>query len=983
MTRSKVIRFSFFILFGFLSLQQAQATHLRAGEIVVRRLGGLEVEVTIIVFTDSEPGITALFGDGQLSFGEVGDRDEFRLPSQLANGFAYTATPEGTILSQEPIDVSNLGENVSQITYTVKWLYGSVGNYLITYTEANRNDDIQNIPDDIPFHIETEVVFDNSIGINNSPVFLIPPIDRACSGVAFFHNAGAFSPDVAAGHRDSLAYELVVPKMSLNANAAGHIEVINPGFYSNFNQGNEDRNGPPDITIDPITGEIKWDSPGFVGEYTIAFVVKKYRFVTVGTFSEWVPTGFVRRDMQIEVEDCDNERPEVQAPEDICVVAGTTLNELITSSDPDGDDVMIEAASELFENGSGASVDRDGLRQPNPGFMNFLWTTECLDVRRAPYSVIFKTSDFPDNGPSLVSFDDWNITVIGPEPEWNSIQPMGQGLQLQWDSYECQSADAIQIWRRVDSNPYTPDECEIGIREDAGYELLTTVPQSATSYEDNDLIPGAKLCYRLVATFSDESGEFPGQVSDEICFEFVPAETPVITHVSVQRTDDTDGEMVVAWHAPLDSGTLTPPFTYRIERADGFSGDVNLVTVGEIEVPDSDPTIDSIGFVDTGLNTLDNVYNYRVTLIDPGSTTDDLVSEVASSVRLEATPEIGQIRLTWSADVPWSNVVINPPNIFHEIFRRRENEPESQMQRIATIDTSQSGFEYLDNNNLEPDQVYCYRVLTKGTYGNPEIQTGLRPLLNFSQVTCSQPADDTPPCAPILTVDGPDCDDFLARNTCSFNDFSNELTWTTDFSGDACQNDIRYYVIYYAQTTESEFRAIDSVATESFIHEDLPSFKGCYKIQAVDRSGNRGEFSNTICVDNCPYYELPNVFTPNGDQCNELFQAYNDIGTLGADGQFTGDCGRIEVEKCARFVLGVEFQVFNRWGRPVFSYSARSRTEPAIAGLSPILINWDGRGDNGNLLASGTYYYLAKVTFDTVDPQNAVQDIKGWVQLIR
>jgi hypothetical protein len=162
-----------------------------------------------------------------------------------------------------------------------------------------------------------------------------------------------------------------------------------------------------------------------------------------------------------------------------------------------------------------------------------------------------------------------------------------------------------------------------------------------------------------------------------------------------------------------------------------------------------------------------------------------------------------------------------------------------------------------------------------------------------------------------------------------------------------------------------------------YIDSNLPSYARCYKISAVDRAGNESELSEQYCFDNCPNYELPNVFTPNGDNCNDFFSAYS--GRQSPDENGNGPCGPIDLEqqrlKCARFVESVEFVVTNRWGKHVYEYSS--------GGERSIYIDWDGRDNNGNEVVAGVYYYNAKVTFNVVDPAQKVQNIRGWVQVIR
>jgi hypothetical protein len=134
-----------------------------------------------------------------------------------------------------------------------------------------------------------------------------------------------------------------------------------------------------------------------------------------------------------------------------------------------------------------------------------------------------------------------------------------------------------------------------------------------------------------------------------------------------------------------------------------------------------------------------------------------------------------------------------------------------------------------------------------------------------------------------------------------------------------------------------------------------------------------------VCFDNCPYYELPNIFSPNADGCNDFFSAYSDRDFIGESGQPSGELCEFTPDeskaKCARFVEKVDVRIFNRWGKEVYSYES--------GGERTIYIDWDGRGEDGRELSTGVYYYVAEVTFLSVDPEKRNQIVKGWVQLMR
>ena len=309
------------------SASYVHATHLRAGEIVVTRdnCQSLTFKITITVYTNT--GSTVRFG-GDTGFEDVldfGDNTNMQVP-EIEN----TLRPD-------------LGPNVGTASFTVFHTYAGPGKYLISYREPNRNEGVLNMENSVNtrFYIETLIDIDPFKGCNNTPQLLIPPIDQACPGVAFFHNPGAFDPD-----GDSLSYEMVIPFSDRSVTVAAYRNPNAESFYANYSTANEDGNGPPTFSIDPITGTIKWDSPSptAIGEYNIAFVVKEWRKVK----GVWYQIGFVRRDMQIVVEDCNNERPDLIVPIDTCIEAGTQLRATILGTDPENHNVKIEPFSEIF-----------------------------------------------------------------------------------------------------------------------------------------------------------------------------------------------------------------------------------------------------------------------------------------------------------------------------------------------------------------------------------------------------------------------------------------------------------------------------------------------------------------------------------------------------------------------------------------------------------------------------------------------------------
>ncbi|AWW32293.1 gliding motility-associated C-terminal domain-containing protein [Echinicola strongylocentroti] len=917
------------ILF-FIGLQQSMATHIRAGEIIAERIStqSLTYRITVVGYTDTRSSV--VFGPGRIEFGDGRVVENLNTESEFST-------------------VESLGNQIEKNVFVITHTYQGPGEYTIRFQEFNRNDLTLNMDNSVetPFYIETMITIDPFVGVNNSPVLTIPPVDNGQINTRYIHNPGAYDPD-----GDSIAYRFddVVPLQDFQRPVGNYRSPASDEF--SFNR--EDGSPNPYISMDPLTGDLIWDAPGIAGQYNVAFHIEEWRKID----GKYEKIGYVVRDMQIIIENSDNQRPQLQVPEDLCVIAGENIEEIIQGSDPDGDDVKIEVFGDPIEiSSSPASYNPEETYQSSPGIVNFDWQTVCNHVRSREYQVRIRITDDPESGPALVDIKTWNIRVIGPPPVIQSVdQDVGRSAAINWDPYSCgNSAESMQIWRSVNSNPYTPDSCETGIRD--GYELIgTTDMQTFEFLDDNDgegLAPGNTYCYRLVAVYPQPRGG-ESKVSEEFCLT-IDVDVPIITNVSIEETDPENGEVFVKWTPPYDIDTqqYPGPYEYQLIRSEGFSGDENIQPL---------TTTNDTLFTDTGLNTEGLVYNYKVVLFDGGQAID--TSSVASSVWLQPTIINEAIELNWEFNVPWNN---NISQYTHEVYRNRTDPDASDadtFELIAEVDVSADGFTFLDDGShngvpLSRETEYCYYVVTKGAY-NVDMLT--YPLENKSQIICARPDDNRLPCPPVLTFDGPVCEELLANEDCNFSAFYHDLSWEPDFSGD-CDDELGSFNIYFSPTgDEGTFELIStesSLSREATITE-LEDYKGCYYITAVDRSGNESEPSNIVCVDNCPNYELPNAFTPNGDGTNDTFMAF--------DNPFP---------RCPRFVEAVEITIYNRWGSLVFEYNSATSNE------NDIYIRWDGRDQNGNDLPAGTYFYSATVLYDTNDESAGQEELKGHIQIIK
>jgi gliding motility-associated-like protein len=370
---------------------------------------------------------------------------------------------------------------------------------------------------------------------------------------------------------------------------------------------------------------------------------------------------------------------------------------------------------------------------------------------------------------------------------------------------------------------------------------------------------------------------------------------PVIKNVSIRNTDVTNGSVYISWKKPdrLDTIPANGPYEYIIYRANGTGGTV-YSKIKSIFTADLNDTV----LVDTLLNTRITGYIYRIELWNNAVGNRFLVGEpaFASSLFLTVAPGDRKNRFTIVRNVPWINTR-------YDLFRYNP----LSLKYDSITSSNQLTF---SDTGLENNKEYCYYIRSTGGY----LASGMpKNLINYSEKVCMTPVDNEAPCRPVLRV-ASQCDSLY-----------NKLTWS--FTEPGCINDVAGYKIYYKMNSDETLGLISTINDKNaltFKHSSGDIIAACYAVSAFDANGNEGDKSVMVCIDSCNFYEIPNVFTPNGDNINDILLA-----------------------KTSALVEKVNFSLYNRNGLLIFKTE-----EPKI--------NWDGTY-KGKIVSPGVYFYQCDV----------------------
>ncbi|MAC94275.1 MAG: hypothetical protein CMC96_02110 [Flavobacteriales bacterium] len=747
------------------------------------------------------------------------------------------------------------------------------GTYSISISDPNRNSGVDNISNSVgvPFYLETELRISPLGSFKNNS----PQLLNYPIDDACVGQPFVHNPGAFDPDGDSLAYEI--------ARSRGIGGTIAPGFYF-----------PDNMSVDPISGDLSWTNPDEPMLVNVAIRIKEYR--------DGVYLGSILRDIQIQAfPGCNNRPPNILSRQEYCIEAGQTLIAPIQAVDPESNqNVALSVTGAPFEfTNSPATFNNSSASNPNN--VSVSWNTLCEHVRKDFYSISVRAED---NGGSfgsvnLTSYKAISIGVIAPAPDNFTANPIRNTIQLNWSNGNCSEAEGYVIYRRTDSSGFVPDSCMTGVPEGIGYEAIGQINNvNNTSFlDDNEgegLVPGRKYCYLIHSFFEDGAESY---ASVEVCSE-VGKVVPVMTKISIDSTDAEEGRIQLTWSPPdtINQQDFSPPYRYLIYQKEDQN--YNLI--------DSTLSINDTTLLLTNQQTDSVQHHFFVELWSLGNGRVKAGSSAkSSSVFLSSNPTDEEIALSWNSDVAWREDTF----IIH-----RKGPSENLFSPIDTVFYKN----FLDTG-LTNDLKYCYYIESRGSYNLGSVQM---PLINFSQIICVEPIDNIPPCPPPFKVES-DCD-------------QDELKILWEMTIDDCEEQFLAYRIFYSPTLDGELEQIAQVDGQTFDYvPDLEKNSGCYSIASLDSAGNQSELAEKVCIDYCPYFELPNIFTPNGDGVNDLFEPIPPNNNPTTPNY--------------RDIDSIDLKIYNRWQQLVFETG-----DPAV--------KWNGfHQSEDKMLQDGVYYYYCIV----------------------
>jgi hypothetical protein len=326
------------------------ATHLRAGEISIQQtaINSLTFRITITVFTNTID-TNVLFG-GESEWLEFGDGTRVLVPETLNT------------------ERTDLGTGIGMASFTVLHTYPAFGNYVISYSEPNRNPAVLNMSNSVSARFYIEAMMSTEADVfYETPQFLTLPIFLGLSG-------HSFSSSVACRDTNNyrLYYEMIVPRQAVESTVKDYLL-------------------PENFMLNQFNGLITWDTKfkdlHAVGEFAFAVKVKQ-----VNDADELI--GYVTRDFQIILNETDfsgsfSDNKTLDANNRIYVSENSEFQFKVLAIGEDVESVSMNLQSELFgyENALGVDIydSLSGDQKIKVGVISIESSAEL--IRENPYVV--------------------------------------------------------------------------------------------------------------------------------------------------------------------------------------------------------------------------------------------------------------------------------------------------------------------------------------------------------------------------------------------------------------------------------------------------------------------------------------------------------------------------------------------------------------------------------------------------------------------
>ncbi|MEO8069330.1 MAG: gliding motility-associated C-terminal domain-containing protein [Flavobacteriales bacterium] len=372
-------------LAALLAPQRAQATHAMGGELTYECIGNDLYLVTLNFYRDCN-GVAAPTGGADLQFNIRSTQCSANFNGNLTFQSVQVITP---ICSFETDRCSSASGTygIERYTYTATInlsAFANCSDWQLRWDLCCRNNAITSLVSPGGQELYLEAQLSNTVApCDNSPEFLTPPTPFYCVGQPISYNPGAVDAD-----GDSLSFALV------NARGAAG---VNLAYQTNYSLSQPIRNagGAGAVVLNPVTGTLTC-IPSIQQVAVVSYRVNEYR--------NGVLIGSITRDIQFVVRACSGQAPSASGVNgtnnySIEVCAGTPVSFIITSTDPNGDNVTL-----TWNNGiPGATFTATGAPFQTG---TFTWTPTNANIGQNFFTVTAQ-----DNGCPLVGTNAYGFTV--------------------------------------------------------------------------------------------------------------------------------------------------------------------------------------------------------------------------------------------------------------------------------------------------------------------------------------------------------------------------------------------------------------------------------------------------------------------------------------------------------------------------------------------------------------------------------------------